>query len=198
MQVDWPLPAHPELRDRLLAAYGDPDRGYHDTTHLTEVLERVEELLAAHPVADPDAVRLAAWFHDAVYDGVPGGDEEASAALAEGSLAGLVAPDTVAEAARLVRLTATHAPAADDLPGQVLVDADLAILAAGPERYLAYRRGVRRDYAHVPDADFMRGRAAVLRDLLARPRLFHTPTARGWEDAARANLVDELTALDRS
>lgn len=191
----WPLPSHPDLRGRLLAAYADPARGYHDTTHLTEVLARIEELLSAHPVADPDAVRLAAWFHDAVYEGAPGADEEASAVLAEEMLAALVDPATVAETARLVRLTASHTPAEDDLPGQVLVDADLAILAAAPERYLDYRRGVRRDYAHVPDQDFIRGRSQVLADLLARPQLFHTPTARTWEPAARANLADELGAL---
>ena len=96
-----------------------------------------------------------------------------------------------------MRLTEHHDPAADDLPGQVLCDADLAILAAPPERYDAYVAGVRRDYAHVSDADFARGRAAVLRDLSARARLFHTAYARErWEPAARANLARELAELE--
>lgn len=193
--MTWPLPDHPELHEELLAAYGDPARGYHDSTHLAEVLARVEELLAMLPVPAPDAVRLAAWFHDAVYTGEPGADEEASAGLADRSLAGVVDPDLVAETVRLVRLTATHDPASDDLAGQVLVDADLAILAARPERYLEYRSGVRHDFAHVDRDDFVRGRTRVLEDLLARPRLFHTPPAQAWEAAARANVADELRAL---
>jgi len=78
----------------------------------------------------------------------------------------------------------------------VLCDADLAILAAAPDRYDAYLAGVRRDYAHVSDPDFAAGRTAVLRDLAARPRLFHTPYAREhWEPAARQNLARELEGL---
>ena len=83
---------------------------------------------------------------------------------------------------RLVRLTEHHDPTDDDLPGQVLCDADLAILAAPPERYDAYVTGVRRDYAYVSDPDFAVGRTAVLRDLASRGRLFHTAYAREhWE-----------------
>ena len=43
----WPLPDHHGERDALLAAYGDPARGYHDALHLTEVLDRINELTGA-------------------------------------------------------------------------------------------------------------------------------------------------------
>jgi len=188
----WPLPGHADVRDALLAAYGDPARGYHDRLHLTEVLDRVDELAAAGLAGDGPAVRLAAWFHDGVYDGQRG-DEDRSAVWAEDALA-----DTghAEEVARLVRLTEHHDPAEGDLPGQVLSDADLAILAAPRARYDAYVAGVRRDYAFLSDDDFAAGRAALLRDLTGRPRLFHTAYARErWEPAARANLARELEGL---
>jgi predicted metal-dependent HD superfamily phosphohydrolase len=186
----WPLPDHDAERDALLAAYGDPARGYHDRLHLTEVLDRIDEL--GGPDADDPTLRLAAWFHDGVYDGLRG-DEDRSAIWVETALA-----DTphAAEVARLVRLTEHHDPAPDDLVGQVLCDADLAILAAPRERYDAYVAGVRRDYAHISDEDFTTGRAAVLRDLGARDRLFHTAYARErWEPTARANIAAELERL---
>jgi predicted metal-dependent HD superfamily phosphohydrolase len=190
----WPLTGYDEVRADLLAAYADPARGYHDLRHLGEVLARVDELLAGGEPADRDAVLLAAWFHDAVYHG-DGQDEERSAALAEVRLAG---HPLAAEVARLVRLTATHRPEDGDADGQVLCDADLAILAAGPERYREYVDGVRREYAHVSDADFAAGRAALLRDLLGRPTLFHTRAARErWEERARANVAGELEQLAR-
>jgi predicted metal-dependent HD superfamily phosphohydrolase len=156
------------------------------------VLDRVDELGEATAVGDDSAVRLAAWFHDGVYDGLRG-DEDRSALWAEDALA-----DTpyAAEVARLVRLTEHHDPGPDDLAGQVLCDADLAILAAEPSRYAAYVEGVRRDYAHIGDGDFAAGRSAVLQDLDARARLFHTAYARErWEPAARANLAAELKTL---
>ena len=188
----WPLPDHLDVRDALLAAYGDPARGYHDTLHLSEVLDRIDEISGAGVTGDSPAVQLAAWFHDGVYDGERG-DEDRSAVWAEEALA-----DTghAAQAARLVRLTEHHDPAVDDLPGQVLCDADLGILAAPPGRYDAYLSGVRRDYAHVSDTDFAAGRTAVLRDLAGRARLFHTAYAREhWEPLARANLARELETL---
>ena len=76
---------------RLLAAYGDPARRYHDLHHLAEVLGHVDTLEAV--ATDPVAVRLAAWFHDAVYDPKALDNEERSAALAEHELAALRVPD---------------------------------------------------------------------------------------------------------
>jgi predicted metal-dependent HD superfamily phosphohydrolase len=102
----------------------------------------------------------------------------------------------VAQVARLVRLTRDHRPEPDDLAGQVLSDADLAILAAGRARYDEYVHDVRREYAHLDDETFRAGRAEVLRSLLAKPTLFHTACAQAaWEDAARANLERELAEL---
>lgn len=196
----WParLGSQTELRDRLLAAYASPHRHYHDTRHLAEVLERLDVLLTQPELGDVDrdVVVLAAWFHDAVYDGLPD-DVERSAELARSTLTEAGLPDVhVAEVTRLVRLTLEHRPAAHDLAGQVLSDADLAILAAGPERYTEYVAGVREEYRHLDDDTFRDGRAEILRALLARPRLFHTPhAAREWEAAARANVERELAEL---
>ena len=190
--ADWPLSGAEALRDELLAAYGDPARGYHDLTHLTAVLTRLDDL-AAHGVEFDDlAVRLAAWFHDAVYDGERDA-EERSATWAELALAGVVDDDTVAEVTRLVRMTETHTPAADDANGCALSDADLGILAADPATYAAYVAGVRADYRHVADEDFVAGRTAVMSDLLDRERLFRTEHAdRAWTEAARRNVRAEL------
>jgi predicted metal-dependent HD superfamily phosphohydrolase len=192
----WPLPDGTGVRDELAAAYSDPSRGYHDTRHLTEVLERLDELAAHGATYDATPVLLAAWFHDAVYDGERDA-EERSAAWAEDALAAVAPPPVVAEVARLVRLTETHAPDDGDANGCALSDADLGILAAPRDRYDEYVAAVRREYAHLDDAVFNTGRADVLRGLAAKPRLFHTAYAREkWEAAARANLERELAALD--
>jgi len=179
----------------LLARWAEPHRRYHTRDHLRAVLAAVDRL--ADLAADADAVRLAAWFHDAIYDGRPGWDEERSAQLALARLPRCgVPPGRVAETARLVRLTATHAPEPHDRDGEVLCDADLAILAAPADGYAAYAAAVREEYRHVPDAAFAAGRAEVLARLLAMPRLFRTPLARElWEERARANLAAELARL---
>lgn len=179
----------------LLSRYADPGRHYHDLTHLDDVLRNVDEL--ADAARAPDVVRLAAWFHDAVYDPHADDSEERSALLAQSMLAAMRVDDAlVTEVARLVRLTAGHDPADDDADGAVLCDADLAILAADETRYAGYVAGVRAEYAHVPDDDFARGRAAVLQHLLGQRSFYRTPTAHAaWEAAARANVTAELARL---
>ena len=185
----WPVAHLYDVRDDLLVAW---DReGYHDLRHRAEVLARIDELDGAGARFDRVPVVLAAWFHDAVYDGEPGA-EGRSAQWAERAL-----PDPpAAEVARLVRMTEHHLPFPDDRNGGVLSDADLAILAAPAERYAAYVADVRREYAHVPEPDFRAGRAAVLDALMAKPSLFHTGAAvRLWESTARANVEAELRGL---
>ncbi|MFD7081020.1 hypothetical protein ACFYXV_26345 [Streptomyces sp. NPDC002181] len=181
--------------DRLLAAWAEPQRRYHTTAHLADVLARIDEL-AAH-AADPAAVELAAWFHDAVYRPDRSENEERSAALAERALPELgIGAARTAEVARLVRLTVTHDPAPGDTNGEVLCDADLAVLAGAPEAYAAYAAAVRAEYGFVPEDAFRAGRAAVLRQLLGLPRLFRTPYgAAHWEAPARRNLAAELALL---
>ena len=191
----WPLADASDLRDQLLAAYADPSRSYHDSRHLAEVVGRLDELAAHGTAYDTVPVQLAAWFHDAVYDGERDA-EERSAVWAVDALRPLVSPTVVAEVARLVRMTETHQPADEDANGCALSDADLAILAAPRDRYDEYVAAVREEYAHVPDEAFRPGRAAVLRALAGKPHLFHTAHARAhWEAAARANLERELAEL---
>jgi predicted metal-dependent HD superfamily phosphohydrolase len=161
---------------------------------LRVILTHVEEL--SDHAADPDAVRLAAWYHDAVYQGRPD-DEELSARRAESDLASLGLPVAlIAEVGRLVRLTATHRPAPGDRNGEVLCDADLASLGSEPERYRANTAAIRAENHHVADDAFRTRRARIVRELLAAPAVFHTPLARSrWESRARANLADELRDL---
>ncbi|MBD7994802.1 DUF4031 domain-containing protein [Arthrobacter sp. Sa2CUA1] len=186
------LPGAPELGAELLNRWGEPHRHYHDRRHLLQALE------ALHRLGCGDrTVLLAAWFHDAVYDGVPGADEEASAVLSEELLpaAGVGRAET-AEAARLVRLTAGHNPEPGDISGALLVDADLAVLGRDALGYDRYAADVRLEYRHLDDETFRAGRSAVLDTLLGRSRLFFTDRGEElWGTAARANLRRELAVL---
>src|SRR5215207_3351924 len=186
------MPGHDALFLDLLDRWSEPHRRYHGCTHLLSVLEALD--LLTDPADPPRTVLLAAWFHDAVYRGVSGQDEEESARLAEERLEAAGLPDAeVAEVARLVRLTSDHRPEPGDDDGALLCDADLSVLGGEPGEYARYVADVRQDYAHIGDADFSAGRAAVVRQLLELDPLFHTGRAKElWQDAARRNLLGEL------
>ena len=178
----------------VVAAWSEPHRRYHDLAHLAAVLGLVGELAGA--ATDPDAVRLAAWYHDVVYDPRRSDNEQVSAERARVGLRGLVPPERVEEVVRLVLLTAGHDPAPDDADGAVLCDADLAVLAGPPDAYAAYASAVREEYGHLSDAEFTAGRTAVLEHLLALPALYRLPAvAPEWTPRARANLAAELSLL---
>lgn len=197
-----------ELGESLLQAWEQPHRAYHHSGHLSQMLTDLDRLYAHRTQGStPLALVLAAWFHDAVYEGAPGEDERRSEQLASASLeplvtAGLLTGHELQMVSLLVRATATHElPEPADLPAgyepadiQFFLDADMAILAADSTRYRRYLRGVRSEYSHFDDEAFRAGRTTFLRSILGRKRIFLSEQAlQLWEEPARANLQAELS-----
>ncbi len=187
-----------ERFDRLVARHGEPQRHYHRIEHVAAVVRDVIELAEdeALPYAELDLVVAAAMFHDAVYDPTASANEVRSADLARSELSALGwSTADIERVAALIVGTATHHDPVD-LATAVLFDADLAILGTTPDGYEHYRSAVRLEYSHVADADWRRGRTAVLRAFMDRPAIYASSSgARRWERNAQANLAAELSAL---
>ena len=201
-----------KLGESLLQAWEQPHRAYHHSGHLSQMLTDLDRLYAHRAQGvTPLALVLAAWFHDAVYEGAPGEDERRSEQLAVTSLeplvtAGLLTEHELQMVCLLVRATATHElPESADLPAgyevkdiEFFLDADMAILAADPARYRRYLRGVRSEYSHFDDEAFRTGRTTFLRSILGRKRIFLSEQALPlWEEPARTNLRSELTEWEQ-
>lgn len=202
-----------ELGESLLQAWEQPHRAYHHSGHLSQMLTDLDRLYAYRTQGStPLALVLAAWFHDAVYEGAPGEDERRSEQLANISLeplvtAGLLSGDELQMVSLLVRATATHKlPESADLPAgyepadiQFFLDADMAILAADSARYRRYLRGVRSEYSHFDDEAFRAGRMTFLRLILGRKRIFLSEEGlQLWEESAQANLQAELSEWEQN
>ncbi|WP_175477206.1 hypothetical protein [Ruania alba] len=188
--------------ERLITRWSDPSRIHHNLKRLIGVLARVDEL--APETHNPDVVRIAAWYHGAAFDAAArqayahrgGVDEVASSELARTELTELGVPEDIVERVSMLIIgIARHSAPKDDIDAQALCDADLGGLAAEPQRYQAYRREVREEYQHIPDRDYVEARLAIVTKLLNRNRLFKSPMAQPWEDAARENLAAELDRL---
>lgn len=88
----------------------------------------------------------------------------------------------------------TRTPSTSD--EALIVDIDLAILAASPRGYDRYARAIRKEYSFVKRDDFRKGRAEVLKSFLKRPSIYVTPTFRHrYEHNARANVEREIESL---
>jgi predicted metal-dependent HD superfamily phosphohydrolase len=140
------------------------------------------------------AVKLAAWLHDVIYDSKSADNEEASAAFAERWCRKLAIPES-ALVSRLILQTKRHDAVADDVDAQVLYDADLAVLGTSEAEYAVYAENIRREYAWVPEKEYRLGRQIVLRQFLGRPRIFHH--LRHLEEPGRRNLRTEIDRLQK-
>jgi predicted metal-dependent HD superfamily phosphohydrolase len=124
--------------DGLMSRYREPHRRYHGLAHLRHVVRDVGVLTPSVDLeVHPAVVRLAAFFHDAVYSPTAANNEAASAALARTNLVELGVDEVaIVEVERLVMTTVDHL--ADDPAAILLADADLAVLGADPAAYQAY------------------------------------------------------------
>ncbi|HEY7329818.1 MAG TPA: HD domain-containing protein [Gemmataceae bacterium] len=181
-QAEW---AFEQVREH----YAEPGRFYHTLDHVQSVLEILESL-GSH-ARNPNAVRLAAWLHDVIYDSRASDNEERSADFAE-RLCKELSISAGQPVAALIRKTKTH-DADEDADAQVLIDADLAILGTSEPTYRTYSEQIRQEYAWVPEQQYRTARRQILERFLTRPRIFHL--LRHMEEPARRNIVAEIVRL---
>lgn len=175
------------LFGRLVAAYSEPHRHYHTLQHLRECFAHFE---AARQLAQrPAEIALALWFHDAVYDARRDDNEKRSADWARRSARDAGLPAEVAQRVHALVMETRHRDVPADPDARLLVDIDLAILGAPPQRFEESDMQIRREYAHVPEPDFRQGRCRVLQSFLDRPAIYGTEQFhQTFEAQARDNL----------
>ncbi|MGD0191347.1 MAG: N-methyl-D-aspartate receptor NMDAR2C subunit [Rhizomicrobium sp.] len=181
----------PCARNELFARYSEPHRSYHTLQHLEECFGWLEQTraLAEHP----GEVAFALFFHDAIYDTHASDNEQLSAELAAGVLDEYVRGDADPERVRALIMATKHDGVPVGPDACLLVDVDLSILGAAPERFDEYEQQVRREYAWVAPDAFRTGRRKILEQFLSRPSIYSAPFfAERLEAAARSNLKRSL------
>ncbi len=162
----------------LDAGYGDGSRAYHNWSHVGAMLTGLDEARrqTEFEAVDFDAVELAIFFHDAIYDPRAKDNEARSADLfREVCGDGALGQDGIRRIADMILATAKHGPSSDTAT-RLLLDLDLRVLGGTPEQYRTYVDAVRTEYSFVPDSAWRDGRSAVLRTFLERERIFQTDT----------------------
>jgi predicted metal-dependent HD superfamily phosphohydrolase len=171
--------------------YSEPHRHYHTEQHLAECFENIRDIisLAEHPAE----VKVALWFHDAIYDTRRQDNEERSAEWARSAARELGATDESAQRIYDLILFTRHSAEPVGIDAQVLVDADLSTLGAQPARFQEYEAQVRREYERVPGIIFRPVRGKILKEFLSRPYIYSTDLFRErFEAQARRNLQHSL------
>lgn len=180
----------------IQAHYTESHRAYHTLQHLAECLAHFDRVRPL--VEQPTAVELALWCHDVIYDTHRHDNEEASAQWAQQLLQEVGASQELCQqVTTLIRLT-QHNAAPVDQDGAFLLDIDLAILGASPERFAEYEQQVRQEYAWVAWPAFCMGRSTILRAFLHRPTIYRTNFFQTRLEAqARTNLAAAIAQLTK-
>ncbi|AZB90369.1 metal-dependent hydrolase [Acinetobacter pittii] len=175
-----------QIYNELIAAYSEKQRAYHTVQHLYECLSLMEAV--QYELNDPYAVALALWFHDVIYDPQAPDNELKSAELFEQLMAQDLQLDTLQKIKRWILATQKHAPT-DETDLQFLLDIDLAILAATPERFMQYEQQIQHEYSWVDPEVYSIKRKQVLKHFYQSEPLYQTAYfQKNFELNAKQNL----------
>lgn len=177
--------------NELVLRLSEPHRAYHTTAHIADLLELLER--HRNLASDPQAVEWAIWLHDIIYDPKSRTNEEDSAAFARSLL--VEDAELSATVADLIMATKTHRGETDD--ARLLLDLDLSILCASPDRFAWFEKAIRKEFDCYTDEEFRVGRTSALNSFLQRDRIYHTTPFLEMEGIARENLrwaIAELNA----
>jgi predicted metal-dependent HD superfamily phosphohydrolase len=175
----------PDIWPRIVAAYSEPQRHYHTIGHIAAVVADFQALQGQFEYSD--AALIALFFHDIVYDPARADNEERSAEVVQGLLSGDMADRACAHILATKKHEATTPDAA------LVVDIDMAILAAPWPDYLRYAENVAREYLPVWGMDaYAGGRCEMFLKPVQDRRIFLTDTFAPREEVAQRNVRDEL------
>lgn len=185
--------------ETLQDAYNEQGRFYHNRRHITTLLRLFHRLRDL--ADDPLAVKVAIYFHDAIYHipldpqyPPPHDNEERSIGLMN-----VRARDpqhsSLQKAIKLIRATTNH-HASKDVDVQLMHDLDLSVLASSRRQYAKVERELREEYGVYPAPLYATARMAQLRSYMERRQIFAlAPLSFSWDERARGNLAWAISEL---
>ncbi|WP_395373485.1 N-methyl-D-aspartate receptor NMDAR2C subunit [Marinicella sp. W31] len=171
----------------LILAYSESHRHYHTCEHIHASLKHLD---ATRSLAEnSDAIELALWFHDAVYQPYAADNERKSADWAMRFLQANACQQSLVDGVDDLIMVTMHNEEPKTSDQQLILDIDLAILGAPAVVYDQFESNVRKEYRWVPFFLYRKKRKQILYSFLNREHIYHQPFfASKFEDQARHNL----------
>ncbi len=183
------------VHQRLLDGYREPQRYYHTPQHIEHCLSWFDRCRSL--VGNPDALELAIWFHDVIYEPGKPDNEARSAALYRQLSDGVHANATRGLVDRLIMATLHLGSELEDGDADYMVDIDLSSFGLPWEEFLRDSENLRREATHLDDAQFHQRARAFHQTLRARERFFHTDFfAERLETRAHENIERYLELIE--
>ena len=203
LEVKGGIIHHTKMYDRLTHYYSHPGRHYHTLEHIHYCLKKFDEV--KHLLSDPDAVELAIWFHDAIYEfwTQPNENEQFSASLAiffihrlmglSRTLASRVA--YLIENTQYFQLGMSSAKTQD---GKFTVDIDLSGFGDTWEVFQKNNKKVASEFEWMPECEYLDKSLRTMKMFRKREPFYLTDYFRErYQLQAYANLDREIQRLEQ-
>ncbi|NVK32063.1 MAG: hypothetical protein HWE20_13735 [Gammaproteobacteria bacterium] len=178
----------------LDSLYSAPSRQFHNWQHIESLFEYFDRF--SFVIKAPQAVSLAIFYHDAIYDERADDNEARSASLyAEHALL-LGIPAVISKEVVILIDATRHIAAQTHTDAAVMADLDLMPLAVRSDVFRQNSTKVRKEFSSLSDKEFSRRQFKFMSALLDRSSIYQTPVIRdAMEAGARQNVVDYLKSL---
>jgi predicted metal-dependent HD superfamily phosphohydrolase len=176
------------IHQRLVNGYNEPLRRYHTLAHIDHCLSMFDQCKSL--ATNPDALEIAVWFHDVIFEPGKSDNEALSAELYEELSEGVHADEFRALVGRLIMATLHNERSLDDSDAGYMVDIYLSSFGLPWEDFLRDSRRLREESVQLDDAEYHRKQGEFRSCLLARPHFYQTDFFRQrYEQQARDNLA---------
>ena len=177
-----------KIHQRLVEGYDEPQRHYHTLAHIEQCMAMFDQCKSL--ASNPDALELAVWFHDVIFEPGSPDNEARSAELYLDLSAGAHDETTRGLVKRLIMATLHDGSSLEDNDASYMVDIDLSSFGLSWEDFLRDSQNLRLESADLSDAEYFRRKTTFQNCLLAKEHFYQSDFfAKRLESQARANLA---------
>jgi predicted metal-dependent HD superfamily phosphohydrolase len=175
-----------KLWTQLSEYYSEPYRFYHTRDHILYCLDKFDRI--KDKLKYPEAVEMAIWYHDIIYD-VTARDNEIQSALYFQNLARpYLSEDYIDKVSQLI-LATIHNTDPKDTDTAYLQDIDLSSFGETWGNFLNDGDNLRKETPHLTDEQYYDGKIIFFQMLLNRERIYFSDYFYNcYEETARRNI----------
>ncbi len=190
------------LFKEIVLRYKEKSRYYHTLDHIFSCFNEFDEI--RHMIIDPLSFALGLIVHDIYYDPKKSDKEIVGDSVQYVSYlcSKLNLSSDFEMRTRGIVQVSDHKTPPKTIDEKFAVDIDLSILGQDEKVYDEYVQNIRKEYSHIGDEDFRKGRAEILQyffDRSLKNGIYYTQYFRDkYEKKARFNLSREIYMLNDS
>ena len=158
------------IHQQLIASYTEPQRFYHTLTHIENCLELIDQI--SSELQCPEALELAIWYHDVVYQPGARDNEQLSADQFVATTAGIFDETLQQTVYQHIMATVHDGSETTHADTKYMLDIDLSGFGRPWEEFIQDSVNIRLEMEEIPDEVFYQKQAGFLDKLFSQAQLF--------------------------